>query len=580
MEGQLEDLSRRSVVRGIGLATCAGLISAHQPVAGESKAHRISSSPGPSSFVDILRPPDQVSIFSGGLEEINLSQSGNSGTPNSWTRNDVVLRCEEKPGELPLTITASVSALSRIHLRWSIAIPSTLRLLGDAWERSYGELGWREIIPEQVMPWYFLSFDGKSAHGYGVKTGASALAFWQCDPEGISLWLDVRNGGNGVMLAGRTLNMATVVTRKGDAAEDPFASARAFCRIMSPRPRILPHPVCGSNDWYYAYGRSSAVDILRDASLMAELVPSKGPKPFTIADGGWEQNNRFPNMGELATSIRHQGVRPGIWIRPTIASPEDDDKLLLSPARFGLKKERISENRAYDPTIPEAREKALAKVREAVGWKYDLIKHDFSTFDLLGQWGFEMGASPTLGGWSFHDQSRTNAEIIREYYGALRDAAGEETILIGCNVIGHLSAGIFELQRTGDDVSGKVWERTRRMGVNTLSFRLPQHQTFFTMDPDCIPITNAVPWTVTKDWLFAVARTGSALLISPAPDATGPEQKQALREAFSLVAAGTATPDNWLDSRTPSIWKTNDSRDRRSIHYQWLEGGGAFPFEV
>ena len=57
----------------------------------------------------------------------------------------------------------------------------------------------------------------------------------------------------------------------------------------------------------------------------------------------------------------------------------------------------------------------------------------------------------------------------------------------GCNTIGHLSVGLFDASRTGDDVSGREWERTRRMGVNTLAYRLPQHKTFFQLDADCVP---------------------------------------------------------------------------------------------
>ena len=90
-----------------------------------------------------------------------------------------------------------------------------LRVLSDAWERSYGDLGWREVIPECPLPWYFLTFDGERTHGYGVAVGAAALAFWQCDREGVSLWLDVRNGGKGVKLSERALPMATVVVRAG-----------------------------------------------------------------------------------------------------------------------------------------------------------------------------------------------------------------------------------------------------------------------------------------------------------------------------------------------------------------------------
>ena len=61
---------------------------------------------------------------------------------------------------------------------------------------------------------------------------------------------------------------------------------------------------------------------------------------------------------------------------------------------------------------------------------------------------------------------------------------------IGCNTIGHLAAGLVEAQRIGDDTSGREWSRTRKMGVNTLAFRMPQHNTFFAADPDCVPVTT------------------------------------------------------------------------------------------
>jgi alpha-galactosidase len=59
-----------------------------------------------------------------------------------------------------------------------------------------------------------------------------------------------------------------------------------------------------------------------------------------------------------------------------------------------------------------------------------------------------MGPQPTLPGWSLHDRSRTNAEVIAELYALLREAAGERTLLDGCNTVGHLGQGIFDLQRT------------------------------------------------------------------------------------------------------------------------------------
>jgi alpha-galactosidase len=562
-----KEVSRRTVLRGISAVACAGV------TATPSSTRASETTTSSSTFLQLIRQPDAITAFAEDPDSIALRRSG-----TTWTAQDIRVLVDEKNESLHLNLTAPSTPLVRLHLRWKLAVAAGLQALGDAWERSYGELGWRLIVPEQPMPWYFLLHDGKATHGYGVRTGASAFAFWQCDSEGVSLWLDLRNGGRGVLLGQRSLDLATIVVREGHASEDSFAAARAFCRVMSPHPRALKGPIYGSNDWYYAYGDSSAKDILRDANLVAELAPSAGARPFTVADEGWENSPKFPSLPGLAEQIRAKGVRPGIWVRPLRARGETDTSLLLPASRFGARKERGPENLAYDPTIPEARRKTLETIRLAVAWKYDLVKHDFTTFDLLGQWGNEMGASPTLSGWSFHDRSQTNAEIIRNLYSDIRRIGGEDTVVIGCNVVGHLSAGLFEAQRTGDDVSGKVWERTRRMGVNTLAFRLPQHGTFFAMDPDCIPITEAIPWSLTKNWMDAVARSGAALVISPSAGIMDAARKDAVRAAFAIAALQKpeGVPANWLETRTPEEWKSGNTNNR----YEWLESGGASPFEI
>ena len=524
--------------------------------------------------VRVEEQPSAVSVFLDGMHPVPLERAG-----DRWEGAGVAMTAEQAPGGLRLSLEAPASPVERVHLRWNAPVATErLRVLGDAWERSYGELGWREVIPEQPMPWYFLSFDGQRTHGYGVATGAAAFAFWQVDREGVSLWLDVRNGGAGVRLGSRRLAMATVIARPGEPGETPMAAARALCKRMCPSPRPLSGPIYGSNDWYYAYGKSSAAAILRDAELIAELVPDGDVRPFATADEGWANRTLFPDMPGLAAAIRGKRVRPGIWIRPLRAPRNAKNSVLLPGKRFATGAEREG-NASYDPTIPEGLEDALSSVREVKAWGFELIKHDFSTYDLLGQWGSAMGASPALPGWSFHDGTLTSAEIIRNFYLAIREAAGD-AVVVGCNTVGHLSAGIFEADRIGDDVSGKQWERTRRMGVNTLGFRLPQHGTFFCADPDCVPVTPEIPWELTRQWLDVVARSGAALVISPDPRSFGPEQKEAVRRAFSLAAGRgpQADPVDWFATRTPAVWRAGGGAEQQT--YTWLEPSGAYPFTV
>ena len=525
-------------------------------------------------LLDLLRVPDAVIVYTSLRDPHPLER-----TAGSWHGAGVSVETSVESSGLAITLVAPRVAVERIHLRWRMPVDAQLLILGDAWERSYGDLGWRGMIPERVLPWYFATYTGTVCHSYGVKTHAGALCFWQVDPEGVSLWLDTSNGGRGVELGSRTLKAATVVTRHGMAGEQPFAAIRTFCQQMCAEPPLAMPLVYGFNDWYYAYGKNTAQQILRDTDYLAGLSQRNQVQPFSVVDDGWQNVKTFPDMAGLAAAIKRKNVRPGLWIRPLQAPAGTPANLLLPALRFGERSERAAEF-AYDPTIPEAKELVLAKVKQAIGWGYELVKHDFSTYELLGQWGFEMGASPSLPGWSLHDRSLTNAEVIADLYRSIRAGCTPATLVLGCNAVGHLGQGLFDLQRTGDDTSGRLWERTRRMGINTLAFRLPQHGTFFVQDADCVGISPEVPWNKNRHWLDLLARSGTALFVSPGEGARGAEQSAALRDAFALASASgpALRPASWMEESTPRSWVAE--RDGKVVEqsYSWCDPDGAWPF--
>ena len=525
-------------------------------------------------YVDILRPPDLATAFLEG-QTVTLARQG-----ARWTAAGIAVDAEPRGASLPVRVEAPAAALLRIRLRWKAAVPVRWRILNDQWERSYGDLEWRGMLGERVLPWYFLAFDGESTHGYGVATGANVFAFWQVDPDGISLWLDLRNGGGAVRLGPRTLDAATVHARRGTKGESAFESARRFCRVLCERPRLPAAPVYGGNNWYYAYGRNcSAADILRDSRLMAELAPASPNRPFMVIDDGWSitntagpwerGNERFPDLAGLAADMKKLNVRPGIWLRPLYTTAQLPEGARLRP-------NQQSRRCLLDPTVPEMLETVRQDIRRIVSWGFELVKHDYTSYDLLNRWGPAMGADLTDSGWHFADRSRTTAEVALALYRAIREAAGS-ALVIGCNTFGHLGAGLFELQRTGDDTSGREFHRTRRMGVNTLAFRAPQHRAFFDLDADCAPITPQLPWDLAARWLDLVARSGTALFVSPDPAALNPETRQAIRGAFAAAAVPreVAEPLDWMETTTPGRWQIGG----RVVEYDWYgpEGGTPFP---
>lgn len=527
--------------------------------------------PADASWLDRLRPPDAVVARMASGAMLTLARAG-----TEWTAPGLAVTTEIIGGamgaRLPVVIESTRQDLANLHLRWTWQIGTDPLVLGDAWERAYADLGWRGLVPERVLPWYFLLRHGGRLTGFGVETQPNSFCFWQCDAHGVSLWLDLGSGGEPAQLAGRRLTACRITMAERPLAAPMTPLVHAFCRRLCPAPRLPHSPIIGSNDWNYAYGKNNADGILRDARLMAELAPT-GCRPFVVIDDGWQDRTRFPDLAGLADRLRGAGTRPGIWIRP-LRAERGVDGALLPPARFGDNQDVV---RAYDPSTSSGLAAAVRSIAVARAQGYQFIKHDFSSYDLLGQWGRDMVARPARPGWRFGDPSRTTAEIVLGFYRALRVAAGDDCLVLGCNTFGHLAAGLFEMQRIGDDTSGKDWERTRRYGVNALAFRVAQHRAFFHADPDIVAVTRDVPWALTKQWLDVVARSGTSLFVAPQPDAITPDVKSALRAAIATaVRGGTGCPIDEANTTTPERWTFSDGID--DVSYRWCEPRGADPF--
>jgi alpha-galactosidase len=492
---------------------------------------------------------------------------------------DVVVTLQHTGGVLSVKVSSPTMPLNAVKLVWKHDTTTSTKCLVDHWERTYGDVGWLPASNKK-MPWYFIQHDETTTNCFGVKTGANSICYWQLNDDGLQLVLDTRCGGAGVMLGNRTLHAADIVTMKSKDNEKLFATAQRFCKLMCDKPVLPKQPVYGINDWYFAYGNNSYDLIVQHTSMLADLVTDHNNKPFSVIDAGWAKyspyfigdsawqddfsmpNDKFKDMHKMADAIQQLGMRPGLWTRPLCGKHDDPSSLILPliPGRDNPKAPVL------DPSIEEN----LARVKHNVSlykqWGYHLVKHDFTTFDMLGKWGFEMTDDITTKGWHFNDTSKTTAEITSNLYKTIRDAA-QDMYLIGCNTFSHLSAGLFELNRIGDDTSGKEWARTRKMGVNTLAFRMPQHNHFYAADGDCVGLTKDVAWDKNKQWMQLLAESSAPLFISVQPDALGAEQKQFIKQSFAQAAATqpVGQPMDWYTNMQPKIWQLNG----REVRFDW-----------
>ena len=492
-------------------------------------------------MVDILREPDIVKIY---CDDENI---------------DTEVGFKLNGRKLEMIVKANISHPKMIALRWNYKTDEAVTVMGDKWQNGFGDMTWHSLNGETFMPWYFLVNNGKSTVGCGVLTGPSSFVSFQYDASGVSAWVDVRCGGIGVDLSGRELHACTFVCETYEGI-NAYHAAREFCKVMCEKPILPREPVYGSNNWYYAYGVSSYEEIMEDAHLISEIAGENKNRPFMVIDDGWQLNDKtcegpwipnekFKDMKKIAEGFKEMGIRPGVWLRLLHQSHIEKEH----PEWCFIREDEMS----LDPSHPEVKKVIAEDIKRIKDWGFELIKHDYSSYDIFGDYGFDLnGCITNRKGWSFYDKKKTGAEIVLDFYKLIREAAGDMYI-IGCCTVSHLSAGLVELYRIGNDTSGKCWSVTRTNGVNALAFRICQNDIFYKVDADCVGLMgDNIPWKLNRQWLDLLAKSGSPLFVSMQPSAITDEIKKDLKEAFKInsVQKEVLEPLDWMHNNQPHKW--------------------------
>lgn len=527
---------------------------------------------------DLIRLPDHVELFfedgTSAVKKHVLEENMQKPTSNMrrYTAHDICITLEAKEEELCVLLTAGQTPVREIVLIWSDEMRTAGEILPDSWERSNGDLEWQNAealkssSEKVVMPWYFIDDRTFECRGYGVKVRPNAMCWWELQGNDLLLHLDVRSGAQGVVLNGRQLKVASVLMQAYQ--KDAFSADQSFCHAMCTDSIYDGTPIYGSNNWYYAYGKSSRDAMLRDAEYLAKMTQGIKNRPFMVVDDGWEiaynpsynggpwdkGNQDYGDMKQLAADMKKFDIRPGLWFRPlaNTALPEE--------------LQSMRDSTVLDVSRPEVLEYVAECMQRFSDWGFELVKHDFSTFDIFGRWSFDLGSELTDDGWHFWDTSKTTAEIIITFYETIYRSAGN-MIVLGCNCVGHLGAGLMHANRTGSDTSGVDWDRTRDMGVNTLAFRTPQHGAFYAADADCVGITDKIPWDKNRQWMRLLAESGTPFFVSVKPGTLDSEQEAELKAAYqkASVQRPVAIPLDWKQTRLPNQWKTVDGL----VSFEW-----------
>ena len=128
--------------------------------------------------------------------------------------------------------------------------------------------------------------------------------------------------------------MASYVLEEADTPVEVFEACRAFCSEMCDDPDCRDTVIYGGNNWYYAYGKSSAREILGDSAYLAEMTEGIENRPFMVMDDGWQidhsdsynggpwrvGNADYGDMGELAAQMRAKKCAPRHLVQTAVRS--------------------------------------------------------------------------------------------------------------------------------------------------------------------------------------------------------------------------------------------------------------------
>jgi len=411
---------------------------------------------------------------------------------------------------------------------------------------------WSEVVGAVVTPREALIAGGVSLADQFVQVGA-----------------DVRPGRHALTIQSQADDLPLAVG-EGLASEwfylewaplpstDPFAQyAYAVIRQMQlPAPRPAPTGWCS---WYMYGNRVSEADVIENlaaAALLADEIPLEViqlDEGYQTQWGDWtERNAHFPHdFRWLAERIRGSGFTPGLWLGPLTAHPKSTlatqhpDWLLRTPRGRPVFPGLISGflGRALDPTHPGVQAHIRGMVQEAVHeWGYGYLKLDF----------MYAGALPG----KRYNARATRVQALRQIFQIIREAAGDDTYIVGCGAPLQPAIGLVDAMRVGPDTApswepsygrvGPLLKRnpslpSLRNSLRNVATRTWMHNRWWTNDPDTL-LMRSTQTQLTEDEVLAqvtlIGLSGGLLLLSDKLDALTPERRALVAALFPSLLEG------------------------------------------
>ncbi len=346
--------------------------------------------------------------------------------------------------------------------------------------------------------------------------------------------------------------------------------------------------------WYQYFRGVTREDVMANLELLSGRYADLDIELVQVDDGyqaevgDWlETNEKFPGgLEDIAREITSRGKVPGIWVAPFTATRrsavfrEKKDWLMKRkrkrPVLAGVSPDWGGRYYGLDPTHPEVLEHVREVFTTLAGHGYRFFKLDFLATGMLEG--------------RRHDPTVTRAEAMRRALEVIREAVGEESVLMAAGGPVMLGTGILDAQRIGTDVApswrpffqrplrDRATPGTRNCLVNLFT-RGFMNGRLFEADPDCLLLraadTKLTP-DETRTLASGIAVFGGAFLISDNLALWGPEQEEMAARVLPPVRGHPRCPDIWT-SEIPRYLVSTLADPEGEYHLLWAVNWSGSP---
>jgi len=365
-----------------------------------------------------------------------------------------------------------------------------------------------------------------------------------------------------------------------DCLEGLDAYAAAVAKAHQVRlPKQVPSGYC---TWYHA----RALDEQRMTELAAfcKAHLAKFGFDFLQIDDGWQISGRdftthhpkgkyASGMKPTADAVRGAGFTPGIWLipfgwnpkRPVFKDHQDwfvhrEDGSLYAVKWAGT---------CLDMTHPGARtflREVVSRITRQWGYKYIKIDGLWTGMAAKIRYPRPEYGPDGLGDAVFHDPSKTNVEAYRSGLKLVREAAGDDVFILGCNIAQNMrtlggSVGLVDGMRIGPDV-GANWGGVRRCARPATNLYYWHGHVWFN-DPDCLMLRPPLTLDQARAWASLIALSGQMVVVSEWLPGLAPERLDVLKRAIPNHG-GRGRPIDLFGENLATVWHLRaDLGDKR-----------------